>query len=87
MFYEKLAERENKSGWMESGENIMMIPDSMGKLRKLINEYGRLVVENIEENTQKCIRQQTRQSHNSVQLFRCLTNSTEEATHLKIVEE
>ena len=64
-----------------------MIADSNRTTRNLITEYGRLTVEDIETNIQQLIRQQTRQSQNSVQLFHCLTNYMTEAAHLKIVAE
>ena len=47
IFNEKLAERERKSGWMEAGANIIMMPDYTGTPRNLIIEYGRLTVETI----------------------------------------
>ena len=72
---------------METGANIIMIADSTGTPRNLVTEYGRLTVEDIETNIQQLIRQQTRQSQNSVQLFHCLTKSMTEAAHLKIVTE
>ena len=87
MFYEKLSEREKQSGWMEAGENIIMIPDSTRTPRNLITEYGRLVVENIEANIQNFIGKISRQAYNSVQIFHYLTNSMIESAHLKIVAE
>ena len=72
---------------MEYGANIIIIPDSKGTPRKLIPEYGRLTMKNIEANIQNFIGQQSRQSKNSVQLFHCITNSMTEAAHLKILEE
>ena len=72
---------------METGANIIIIPNSMGTPRNLITEYERLTVEYIETNIQQFIGQQTRQAQNSVQLFHCLTKSMTEAVHLKIVTE
>ena len=87
LFNKKLTERAKQSGWMETGANIIMIADSTGTLRNLITEYGRLTVDDIEANTKNFIGQQTRQAHNSIQLFHCQTNSMTEAAHLKIVAE
>ena len=72
---------------METGANIVMVSDSTGTPKKLITEYGRLTVDDIEANIQKIIGQQTCQSQNSVKLFHCLTNSMTEAAHLNIVAE
>ena len=38
LFNKKLAERAKQSGWMEAGENSIMIPDSTGTPRNLITE-------------------------------------------------
>ena len=65
----------------------MMISNSAGTPRNLITEYGRLNMKDIETDIQHFIRQQTRQAHNSVQIFQCLTNSMKESAHLKIVAE
>ena len=86
MFNEKLAERAKQSGWMEAGANITMIPESTGTPRKLITEYGRLTIENIEANMQNFIGQQTLQSQKQVQLFHFLAKYMTEAAHLKVVE-
>ena len=44
-------------------------------------------MEHIEADIQNFMGKQSRQSQNSIQLLHCLTNSTTEATHLKIVAE
>ena len=80
-----MAERVKKSVWMETGANIIMIPDSNRTPRNLITEYGRLTVEEIGINIQKFIGQQKRQDQNYVQLFHYLTNSMTESAYLKIV--
>ena len=67
--------------------NVIMIPNSTGTPRKLITEYGRITLEEIEANIQYFIVQLTRKSQNSVQLFHCLTNSMTEAAHLKVLTE
>ena len=50
LFNQKLEERTKQSGWMESGANIIMIPDSTKTPIHLITEYGTLTVEKIEAN-------------------------------------
>ena len=87
MFNKNLADRAKQSWCMESGVNIIMIIDSTGTLRKIITEYVRLTVENIEANIQNFVGQQTSQSQNSVQLFHCITKSMTESAHLNIVAE
>ena len=44
LFNENLAENMNQSGWVKSGANIIIIPDSTGTQRNIITEYGRLVM-------------------------------------------
>ena len=87
LFNSKLAEMEKQSGCMGSRTNIIMIPDSTRTPINIVTEYGRLTIENIKASMQNFIGHQSRQSHNSVQLFHCLTNSMAEAAHLKIVEK
>ena len=72
---------------MEAEVNIIIISNYTATPRNIITEYGRLAMEDIEANIHKFIRQHSRQAHNYVQLFHCLTKSMTEAAHLKIVAE
>ena len=87
LFNYNLADRAKYLGQMETGANFIMISDSTGTPRKLKTEYGRLTVEDIETNIQHFIGKQTRQAQNSVQFFQCLTKSTTDSAHLKILVE
>ena len=87
LFNEKLAERAKQLVWMETGANIIMISDSTGTPRNLITEYDRLIVDDIEANTQNFLWKQICQSQNSLQLLHCLKNSMTEASHLNILAD
>jgi hypothetical protein len=76
-----------QSGWNAPGASIMMIPDMDGVLRHLIHNYGQLTPEDVAVFVTTFIGQETRQSHNDVQLYYCIANTLDERGHLRIVSE
>ena len=85
LFNKKILEISNNSGWTETWSSILMINYANGNPGKLIDEYGRLIVEEINNNTMAYIGQNTRKVQKSVQMYHCISNPTTKAAPLKIV--
>ena len=85
LFNNNMSERVKISGWIDTGENIIMIEDANETCINLVTGYGIITMEYIGAIVKYFIGQQTHQSQNSVQIFHCLTNSMAEAAYPKIV--
>ena len=86
-FCEKLVERAEKSGWNLTGGNVIDIPDGDNVDRNVINEYGRLTMEEIRTHALTYIAGQTRQAQNNMQMYYCISSSLTKEGQLKILAE
>ena len=87
VFCELLTQHATEAGWHAGAGDILMIPDKNRVNCNLITNYGQLTLQKVQVHVDTYIQQQNRHAQNSVQMFKCISNSIMEDAHLKIIME
>ena len=75
-FLERVREHAKESNW----KNILLIPDTSGKMHNLLTGYGQLTSAEVRLHAETYVGKGGRKDQNSAQMFTCLSHSlTEEA--------